>query len=67
MVGEEGREAALRTLGERAVWRDVLPCLLWCLNIPKSSFGFYKNRLLVSGLYSSPVLWVRIKEWGLHL
>lgn len=24
MVGGEGREAALRTLGERAVWRDVL-------------------------------------------
>lgn len=60
MVGEEGREAALRTLGERAVWRDVLSRLLWCLDIPKSSFGFHKNQLspglknrpLVSGLYS---------------
>lgn len=55
MVVEEGREAALRTLGERAVWRDVLSCLLWCLNIPKSSFGFHTNKLS-PGLKNRPVV-----------
>lgn len=65
-----GREAALRSLGERAVWRDVLSSLLCCLNIPKSSFGFHKNKLtpglksclLLNRLYCSPVLWIRTEE-----
>lgn len=69
MVGEVGREAALRSLGREQCGGMFSP-VSSVPQHPKELFWLHKNkltpglksRLLLNRLYCSPVLWIRTEE-----